>query len=171
MEPAHQISSDASIFAAIDTIIEHQYALVRNEENKIVGIVTTSDLSRQFGQLGEPFLLLGEIENHVRRLIDGKFTAAEVKSVVHDPQNNRVVETVADLQFGEYIRLLEEPKRWDKLALPVDRNVFVKNLERVRTIRNDVMHFDPDGIAEDDLDALRKFVQFLATLQALGAMA
>ena len=36
-----------------------------------------------------------------------------------------------------------------------------KRLDEVRRIRNDVMHFDPDGIAEKDLDTLRRFDQFL----------
>jgi hypothetical protein len=58
--------------------VEQGYVLVRDETNKVVGIVTTSDLSLQFKQLTEPFLLLGEIENQVRRLMDGKFTRDEL---------------------------------------------------------------------------------------------
>ena len=35
-------------------------------------------MSLRFQQLAEPFLLLGEIENHIRRLIDGKFSLEDV---------------------------------------------------------------------------------------------
>lgn len=36
--------------------------------------------------------------------------------------------------------------------------VFCAEMEKVREIRNDVMHFDPDGIDEEQYDQLRIFV-------------
>ena len=51
------------------------------------------------------------------------------------------------------------------MKLSVDRKIFVRNLDKVRRIRNDVMHFDPDGVSDDDLEALRKFTMFLQSLQ------
>jgi len=169
MEPHAEISADASLFAAIPLIVEHQYVLVRGADQRIVGIVTTSDLSLQFQQLAEPFLLLGEIENHLRRVISSHFAQAEL-AVVQDPSDGaRRIETAADLTFGEYKRLLEEPSRWSRLQLQIDRGTFTGLLEKVREIRNDVMHFDPDGIPDGDLEVLRDFAQFLRTLQTLGA--
>jgi CBS domain-containing protein len=69
MEAPRIISSDTSIFDAIGEIVRDQYVLIRDSSNKISGIVTTSDLSNQFRQLTEPFLLLGEIESHIRSII------------------------------------------------------------------------------------------------------
>ncbi|MBK8101496.1 MAG: CBS domain-containing protein [Planctomycetes bacterium] len=169
MEPANEISADTSLFAAIAKIVANQYVLIRGAANRIVGIVTPSDLSIQFGQLAEPFLLLGEIENHVRRLIGDKFSVDEVKAARDPADAARDVKSVADLGFGEYVRLLSKPERWSKLNLAVDRAVFVAQLDQIRGIRNDVMHFDPDGVAEEDLVTLRKFGRFLMTLQELGA--
>lgn len=169
MEQPVEISADASLFAAIDTIVSAEYVLIRDSQNRVSGIVTTSDLSIQFGQLGEPFLLLGEIENHVRRLIDGKFTVKEVTSACDPADPDREVKSVADLTFGEYVRLLSKPEYWTKVKLAVDRTVFVRQLDQVREIRNDVMHFDPDGVADEDLITLRRFSRFLETLQELGA--
>jgi hypothetical protein len=71
------------------------------------------------------------------------------------------------LTFGEYIRLLENPERWERLQLTIDRALFCKNLDRVRAIRNDVTHFDPDGITPDDLETLRKFTNFLKQLEVI----
>jgi len=68
----------------------------------------------------------------------------------------------------EYIRLLEREDRWAKLDVPIDRVTLCKELDRVRNIRNDVMHFDPDGIPPDDLKRLRDFEGFLQRLQAVG---
>jgi hypothetical protein len=63
MDPHHEISVNAPLFEAIHSIVEHDCVLVRAVNKKICGIVTTTDLSMQFAQLGEPFLLLGQIEN------------------------------------------------------------------------------------------------------------
>lgn len=169
MDPHAEISADANLFAAIPQIVEHGYVLVRGTDQRIVGIVTTSDLSLQFQQLAEPFLLSGEIENHIRRIIGSHFDSAELQSALDPGDDSRDVQTVADLTFGEYGRLLEEPSRWARLDLHVDRVVFIKLLDRVREIRNDVMHFDPDGIPNEDLEALRDFARFLRTLQTIGA--
>jgi CBS domain-containing protein len=167
LDEAPEIASDRSLFSAIPTIIELGFILVRDSSQRIGGIVTASDLSEQFQQLAEPFLLLGEIENHIRRLIDRKFSKEDIASI-KEPNDPRKIETVADLNFGQYVRLLEEPSRWKKGGLPIDRVTFTKQLDKVREIRNDVMHFDPDGIASQDLETLRQFARFLQTLHALG---
>jgi CBS domain-containing protein len=169
MEPHAEITADASLFTAIPVIVLHEYVLVRGSDQRIVGIVTTSDLSLQFQQMTEPFLLLGEIENHIRRLISSHFNQSELSAAKDSTDEGREVETAADLTFGEYKRLLEEPGRWERLRLRVDRAVFIRLLDKVRAIRNDVMHFDPDGIPENDLDVLRDFARFLRTLQTIGA--
>lgn len=167
MKQHHEVMSTDSLFRVISRIVEHSYVLVRGEDRTITGIVTTTDLSLQFQQLSEPFLLLSEIENHIRLLIDGKFTADDLNSVKDQADPDRVIETVADLTFGEYIRLLENPANWGKTQIQVDRKIFVKELDKVRLIRNDVMHFDPDGITAEDHGLLRHFVQFLHEMRVI----
>lgn len=168
MDTSHEMRAESSLFQAIPIIVEHQYVLVRGPDNRITGIVTASDLSLQFQQLAEPFLLLGEIENHIRRILGDKFSAEELNDAKNEADIEREVNSVADLTFGEYIRLLESNDRWSKVNLPIDRKTFCRELEQVRRIRNDVMHFDPDGIAPDDLERLRDFVRFLQRLQSIG---
>lgn len=169
MKPHYEVGLNDSLFRVIGHIIEHSYILVRGEGRVITGIVTTTDLSLQFQLLSEPFLLLSEIENHIRLLIDGKFTAIELASAKDASDNDRKIESVADLTFGEYIRLLENPTYWEKTGLAVDRGIFVKELDKVRIIRNDVMHFDPDGITNDDHQLLLHFMQFLHELQSISS--
>lgn len=167
MEQAVEISADVSLFAAIPTIVEKGYVLIRDETNRYVGIVTTSDLSLQFKQLSEPFLLIGEIENHVRRLIDGKFTADELTAVRDSADASREINSVGDLTFGEYLWLLQNPDNWEKLELPIDRGTFTAELDKIRNIRNDVMHFNRDPLGENDLTALRNFALFLQRLKEI----
>lgn len=166
LDDAVVMESSVSLFSAIPSIVERGFVLVRDEQNTICGIVTTTDLSLQFRQLAEPFLLLGEIEKHLRRLGDGKFSAAEIKQVKDPNDESRDVGDLSDLTFGEHIRLLENPNRWAALKLSIDRGTFVRHLNEVREIRNDVMHFDPDGTAPSELAKLRQFVRLL---EALGA--
>jgi len=119
VEAVNEIRLDASLFEAIQQIVEYECVLVRDGSRKLTGIVTTADLSLQFAQLGEPFLLLGQIENHVRNLIADKYTIAELATVRDPADSEREIEDVADLTLGEYIRLLENPKRWEKLAVKI----------------------------------------------------
>jgi len=161
------IGSEKSLFAAIEVIAQYQYVLVRGADNKISGIVTAADLSLQFQQLTEPFLLLSEIEQHIRRLIGGKFTIEELRLACDPNDSDREIEDVADLTMGEYVRLLENPERWGRLGTQIDRASFIEQLKAVRRIRNDVMHFDPDPLGANDLLRLRQFVNFMRSLQEL----
>ncbi len=165
-----EVSSEASLFTAIPIIVEHGYALVRAAiDKRVVGIITTSDLSLQFQQLSEPFLLLGEIENHLRKIIGPKFGPEELAALKDPSDAARHIKSVSDLAFGEYKRLLEDPSKWQALKLNLDRAVFVQLLDRVRKTRNEVMHFDPDGIEDKSLTDLRDFARLLRTLQTIGA--
>lgn len=168
MEPHHEVRSSVSIFDAIPIITRHDYVLVRGEQNKITGIVTSSDLSRQFHALSEPFLLLGEIENLVRNMIGENFPAQELAAALDPGGPTRPISSVDDLTFGEYIRLLQQPERWAQLGLAIDRVMFCKDLDVIREIRNDITHFDPDGITDEELERLRDFKSLLETLENIS---
>jgi CBS domain-containing protein len=162
-----EVSADTSLFHAIPAIIEDGYVLVRADDKTISGIVTESDLSLQFQQLSEPFLLLGEIEQHVRKLIEGKFALSDLQDAKDPADVQRLVERVADLTLGEYIRLLENSNRWTMLKVNIDRAIFIAELKEVKRIRNDVMHFDPDPLGESELSTLRSFVRLLQRLDEI----
>jgi CBS domain-containing protein len=166
-QPHHEISADLSLFDAIDGIVRHGYALVRGGDNKISGIVTTTDLGLQFGRLGEPFLLIGEIENYVRLIIKTRFTVAQIRAAKNPTDTAREVLGAEDLTFGEYVRMLEASDNWKSVRLGFDRDVFIKEMHEILRIRNDVMHFDPDGPSDADLSVLRRWVTLFQRLLAL----
>lgn len=132
MADCRKVSANDSIFYVVALIQDNDCVFVEDATGVITGIITPYDISVTFGQLGEPFLILGEIENHIRILIEGKFTKAELSEARDPAADGRKIESVADLTFGEYVRLLENPDRWDKLALALDRATFVRDLEEVR---------------------------------------
>jgi CBS domain-containing protein len=99
-EDARVVDANRTIFEVIPTIVEYGYVLVRGRERKITGIVTASDLTSQFHSLTEPFLLLREIELHVRRLIRGKLDTNDFACLVEDSRPVLVPQEIADLTFG-----------------------------------------------------------------------
>lgn len=167
MEAARILSENVSLLEAVDVITNHDYVLVQRVDKTIAGLVTASDFSSQFRMMSEPFLLVGEIENGIRHLLHGRFSAAELQAARADGDTTRNIERPSDLTFGEYIRLLQEESNWTKLAVNLDRREFVKQLDRVREIRNDVMHFDPDGLDPDDKRFLTEFAQFLKRVREI----
>ena len=167
-DDAQVVDSNRTLFDAIPTIIEHGYVLVRSRaDKKITGVVTASDLSLEFQSLSEPFLLLREIELHVRRLLGGKISAGDFDTLASDPPPIAKPQNLADLTFGQYVRLIQHPKIWPKLDMKVDAGVFTTLLDEVRLIRNDVMHFDPDPMTDEELRKLKQTVQFMQQLQDL----
>ncbi|MCD6663627.1 MAG: CBS domain-containing protein [Comamonas sp.] len=170
MEPAHVVSVDESLFDAIARIASHDYVLVKASDKTYTGIVTASDFNLQFQALAEPFLLVGEIENGLRRILHQKFNLKELEEAKAPGDDSRTIESPSDLTLGEYVRLIEPEKRWKKLKIEIDRVEFLQRLNRVREVRNDVMHFDPDGLSPDDLAFLREFAQFLKRLRDVGAV-
>ena len=167
MEAAQILSEDVSLLEAVDVIADHDYVLVQRTGRTIGGLVTASDFSFQFRAMSEPFLLVGEIENGIRHLLHGKFNTEELQAARVETDSGRVVKSPSDLTFGEYLRLLEPDANWRKLGVKIDRIEFIKQLDRVRAVRNDVMHFDPDGLDPDDARFLTEFAQFLKRIREI----
>lgn len=167
-EDARIVDSNRTLFDAIPTIVEFGYVLVRDQrDRRITGIVTASDLSLQFQALAEPFLLLREIELHVRELLRAKLSTSDFDLV--DPGSPLAgrPQNIENLTFGQYVRLFQHPAIWRKLDLKIDGTVLTALLEEVRVIRNDVMHFDPDPMTPDELYTLKKAVRFMQQLYDL----
>jgi len=159
------VSYETPLLEAIRTIIEKEFVLVQKQDKTICGIVTIADISSQFLIMTEPFLLLEQIENHVRRLLDGKFLLAELQAFFKAGDTEKEVEHIDDLNFGDYIRLIEKPAHWEKLKLPLERTHFIKQLDTIREIRNDIMHFNPEGISKKQKEDLLKMSTFLMELR------
>lgn len=167
MVAAQVISIQKPLLEAVRTIAEHGYVLVKNETKEISGIVAASDLSEQFMDLAEPFLLVGQIERHLRQIIQfGKFSDDELTAMC-GTEEGRNIQNVDDLTFGGYCTILSNPDAWNRLAINVHRHEFVRVLEAVRETRNNVMHFNP-GDNSDDTKTLRKVAAFLDRMAGKG---
>jgi predicted transcriptional regulator len=157
------LNYDTPILEAISVVIEKEFVLVSKNDKTISGIVTIADISNQFLLVTEPFLLLEQIENHIRQLLDKKFLIEELKTFCQN--NEKDIEFIDDLSFGDYIFILSNPDNWDKLNLKIERSYFIKHLDKIRIIRNDIMHFDPEGITKEQKNDLNKMAKFLMELK------
>src|ERR1700685_66291 len=165
---AQVVDGNGTLFDAIPTIVKHGYVLVRNpQDRRITGIVTASDLSLQFQQLAEPFLLLREIELHIRQLLQEKVFTEDLGWLGSADTGASQPQSISDLSFGGYIRLLQRPQVWERLSLNIDQASLTLQLEQVRQIRNDVMHFDPDPMTVQQLEALKNAAKFMQQLYEL----
>ena len=164
LESVRILDQDAPFFESVDTITEREVVLVRGRDRTITGIVTTSDLSREYHDKAEPFLLLGAVEDRIRILISKHLSADEIRGARDPDDETREIEDVDDLTFGEYVRLLGSRRNWEKLGLGIDRKLFVKLLNDVREVRNDVVHFRPDSFEPEDLDKVEMLRSLLEQL-------
>lgn len=164
LEKHEEVRDDDSLLTAFRKIVHREAVLVRDETNLITGIVTTADLSIMFREQTEPFLLLSEIENQLRRLINGRFRRTELEGAKDPKDDRRRIDSVTDLTFGECSRLLERPQYWKRLGVDLHRKTLITNLADVRDIRNDVMHFDPDGLSAGELQTLNDVRRLLRGL-------
>lgn len=151
---------DTPILEAIHVVKEKEVVLVQKIDQSICGLLTVTDIADEFFELAEPFLLLGQIETSIRVLLDDKFTTEDLNEVKHG-DDSRVVDSVSDLTFSEYIQLMRKGSNWDKINIPLDKDEFTKKLEEVREIRNDVMHFSSDNLDPEQQSTLKTTAQFL----------
>lgn len=154
------LDENTPLFEAIKDVIKYSVVFVRDSEQKIKGPVTTSDLNEEFIEQIEPFILLEQIENYIRLILNNRIVIEDLIKVI-SLDDERSIESISDMTFGEYLRIMENDECWSILHLPFDKTDFVKNLHCIRNIRNAVMHFHPDKISKQDLDSLRKTSKFL----------
>ncbi|MEU8236024.1 hypothetical protein AB0C12_41090 [Actinoplanes sp. NPDC048967] len=160
--PARDVSYRSDLLTVLDELRRRGFLFVRNESNEIAGIITAADVAGRYGEMANPFILIGDLDRLLRRAIIRKITLAEVVAAC-DPPGNRI-KSHDDMAMGDYQRVLENPALWAKLGLPLDRATFVARINTIRTVRNAVMHFNPDPLPDNTVahlsminDLLRKY--------------
>jgi CBS domain-containing protein len=167
--PARDVELDDDLIDLIPVIAEKGFVFVTGPDRKLSGIVTTADLSVQFRTLAGPFLVIGEIERRLRLTLSNHFNVVELAQVQDPADTSRTIDSVNDLTLGETLRVLENPANWDRLNWPVDRAEFIHALNDVKSIRNEVMHFSPDPLSNDQEEALTNFVGWLRAMEPVAA--
>jgi predicted transcriptional regulator len=144
-----EVNEEKPLFDAVREVLRNHMLVVRSKDNCLCGCVTQLDVAEVFIDLAEPFLFLGQIENHLRDLVERmRLSPEELRSLADERDLTREeVKRVDDLTLGELIRAIQNTGFWDRLGLNHDRAILLNRLERARKIRNRIMHFDADGIS------------------------
>jgi len=150
------VAYDRDLFDVLPTLQQREFVLVTDESKAVMGIVTTSDVARRYGEMATPFFQLGELDQTLRWILRCALDLPAVR-----PLCGRDVQSFDQLTFGDYQRILENKDVWDRLGWPLDRQKFIARLEKIRRIRNSVMHFHPDPVSEDTIVQLRNFTTLL----------
>ncbi|KOT38093.1 hypothetical protein ADK41_16970 [Streptomyces caelestis] len=147
----------------IGTIQQSGHVVVRDHDHKVCGLITASDLTVQFGTRVRPFVLVEEIEQRLRRVVDRCIPLERIRATV--PRGRAAqVRSAANLTFGAYKHLLRVPENWAALGWGIDQEHFLAALEECRTFRNDLMHFSPDPVTEDQLRPAQGLLELLRSL-------
>lgn len=142
-----------------ETMRSDEYIVIKNGKSEVVQIVTHYDLAQLYLNLVKPYSEIEAIELKIRKLFKPVFSVEELKSVGRDDNRKGRITGVDQLEFGEYISLFDN--FWSKFETNVDKSVLHEMLDRTREIRNDVMHFRPEGISKDDAEYLEKLNRLL----------
>ena len=165
MVPVAIVDANDNLLQHVPLIVRDGFALVRDEQRLIPRLITTTDLSEAFLRLTSPFLMIGEIERRLRRVIADNFSLDEITAVRDPSDNAREVASADDLSLGEYVRLLENPDNYARLGWRYDRRLFLQSLDKLRSVRNEVMHFSPDPLSEADALDIANLLRWMIRVQ------
>jgi hypothetical protein len=169
MDRHAEVEMTDALSTLIERVAEHDYVLVRDRSrgNVIVGSVSARDLNEQLHNLSRPFFLIGEIEKHIRFLVQPCIAPEDFADALDSDDSGTPVRPSGNLSLGECQRWLGKQDNWAKVGIALDRAEFVNRLEEVLAIRNDVMHFNSDAI-DADLKVLGDFSRLLQSLHLMG---
>ena len=158
--PVREARYDQELVEVLSGLETWDFVFVRDEKNAVAGIVTTADVVGKYSELSTPFILIGELDQVLRRLISRTFTLDEVTSLC-DADGSRSVKTFDDLEMGDYQRVLENPgigRSWaGHWTGPPSSSASMS----LRVIRNNVMHFNPEPLPANTVDRLRYILKLL----------
>ncbi|MBF9131860.1 hypothetical protein I0C86_23260 [Plantactinospora sp. S1510] len=146
----------------MDILRREEFVFVRDFDGTISGIITAADVVLTYDETATPFLLIGEVDQELRRAVRNAFDLRTVRQActsagVQPPKS------FERMTMGTYQAVLNDPGCWQQLAWPLDREVFIKRLDELRRIRNTVMHFNPDPVKSGDVARLRYFLDLIRT--------
>lgn len=129
------------------------FIIVKDRTERPVAVVTGSDVVNAFGDLATPFGLIGDLDRRLRSVLDDALEWEQLLQHL-DADGTRHLDSVDSLSFGDYTRAFSSTEIWDQLGWSCDRKAFLRSLEIIRIIRNDIFHFNPDPLPPGAIDLL-----------------
>lgn len=158
-----------NLLDSVNSILEKEFVFVQNNRDEITGIITAYDIAIQFKHLSEPFIELELIEKSIRKFIDKNFETSDWVSFLKKRYPERKnIESITDLDFGQYINIIENKELRSKVNSNIDKKVFTEKLDDVRKMRNKLMHFKVAEAEDINMDILKNLSKFFRVLEKLS---
>ncbi|GAA4081307.1 CBS domain-containing protein [Actinomadura miaoliensis] len=161
-ETAEVVRVGDDLLTVLPALQDYGCVFVRDEDEKICGLVTAADMSLAFGALTGPYLRLGEIERRLRRCVERMCPTVEQ---LRTASGNNKADGPEHLMLGQIQQVFKKPDRWAKLGWSIHHDYFYEELDAVRKIRNEVAHFRPSPLTREQLERLEKFAGMLRDFQ------
>jgi hypothetical protein len=136
--------------------LEKDNAVLVGDEDRLLAVVTTADVTRFLWSRTRPFVLLRDIELGIRYLMRSSCTAEELADSVSAglPADHptRTTARLEDLTLNELLSVLLHGPSFGKLFrlhFGKNRDTARNTLQPVREIRNKVFHFRDDASSEE----------------------
>lgn len=139
--PPRFVSPDDDLLKHVDWMASKSFVLVGSPK-KLEAIVTNYDLILFFKQKTQAFLLLCEIENAIRFLINQTLSKQELKDGIAliKQEDKTAISSLADLTLDNLRQLILA--LWSKFKdLLKNKEQTDKQLQTIRNIRNEIFHF------------------------------
>ena len=123
-------------------------AVLVGARDRLLAILTTSDVLEALYALTSAYLFIQEIELAIRKIVDAaltpdQFATCVSRSLGHLYKPEALPKTSSELTFGDYVQLFRNGDNW-RLIGPIigsTRELVAARLEPVNTMRNDIFHF------------------------------
>ncbi|MFI1200680.1 CBS domain-containing protein [Streptomyces sp. NPDC020883] len=168
--PAPEAAASEHLLDCLPHIEKHGYMLVRDDAHRVCGIVTPSDVAVEFRSRVSPFVLVEEVEQRLRRIVDQRVSPDHIRECIAARNKKKAAEAedASALTLGNYRHLFLLPEAWKEAGLPVDQHYFTEALKRCADLRNDLMHFSPDPVSDGDIQFLNGLLDLLRKLDGQG---
>lgn len=142
------VTPEDDIFKALD-LLQSSYAVVVVKDGKPIGILTNYDTGHFFREISEGLIYIEDIEVLLRQYIetilntDKKMSAALIRAFgINKQDNSRPAKEFEKLDFYDHIQLITTNFNWTKFeAYFSPKDYFMDLMEKVRLIRNQLVHF------------------------------
>ncbi|MCX5206867.1 hypothetical protein OG897_36390 [Streptomyces sp. NBC_00237] len=166
--PAPEVAATEHLLDCMPQLEKHGYVFVRDDAHRLCGLVTPADIAAEFRSRVSPFVLIEEVEQRLRRITDRRVSLDGIRAHVSGKKKAAAAEDARSLTLGNYPYLFRDDTVWKQAGLAVDQQQFAKALERCAALRNELMHFSPDPVTDDDIVFLNGLLDLLRKLDGWG---
>lgn len=144
------VRESESVYDKKFEITKYGHVYVKDDQGRCFAVVRSGDLAEELLRLTENFLLLQEIENLIRMIIEmAEPKQDEINASAHEDRKDQGLK-LEQLTFSEYKSLILNAGVRARLnsnfglGEQLVRQIANEHIEHTRIIRNKVLHFHPD---------------------------